>query len=524
MAPVHALDIPEVLIHIASYLAIPDLAVACQVSKTFFPTFAGQLYRYIRESHFRGERGDTLLKSMPQYANFIQKLDIPPFMSLKEFYPGPNLTHLVAFWPPYVTIANVGVILEILKQNPRLEVLEIQCAPKVVHNERRAAEMVKTIASLKNLTCLELKNMLGGTPSHARLVEYLVWSLPMIEYLNFTVWEGRESIWTQVPSIGEADQLQDLADDGVIDTSKMLRLDILRIQTPGLLFQSVIKILNASPQLEYLEWEESNQYRTSKSSELELLAHTLHDSCPKVADLLLGCEWIDQDGLYYLLSRSSPLAMTRYSSKPPIPAASSALSSSSSSWLRLRSLYMENVDIQDDQVLEVIWSGQEILKETLVLLELYCRGDRPDNYHGGPLVVQILGTFRKLESLTLENITVEAHEFFFKEEDGDENETMIGSSSDPIVTPTPLDPLSSQARIIQPWASENLKVLKVAIEGVGRFWCPPGLVLERDDFMRGVEPVDPEGSTCVFPLYYPIKVQLDKYPKLDQNGIRFMYL
>ena len=137
------------------------------------------------------------------------------------------------------------------------------------------------------------------------------------------------------------------------------------------------------------------------------------------------------------------------------------------------------------------------------------------------MLVQILQTFKKLEGLAVENVTILAQDFF----DVDQDEAAIGVRE--LTTDTP----SSTLVLILPfhtlqfktWESKDLSYVMFAIARPTRDWCPPDVVSEKDDFMRGIGLLNENLEQQSYSLYNPVKAQLDTYPKLDQSGIRFTY-
>ena len=136
---------------------------------------------------------------------------------------------------------------------------------------------------------------------------------------------------------------------------------------------------------------------------------------------------------------------------------------SQAAWFRLRSLSIKNASAKNESVLMVIWMGRDVFKETLEDVEIDC--DRSDPT-GGVFVAMILESFKKLSRLSVEGVVVSAENLF----QGDER--------------------------VMEWASTKIVSLSFTVKS--------------------------PTSTLHFSWYTSIQAHLDRFPMLDQSGVRFL--
>jgi len=180
----HALGIAEVLTLVAQNLPPPALAYACRVNKSWFPVFAGELWRTILEVPTRRGR-EEFISGLPRYAIYIRVLHWPrswqPLFSI-----GPTCTHLTTIRFPPLTAVNVLVAVEFIRQNKGLEDVFLE------HSEYCEADKEKklfeALAGLKYLLKLDIKALMNVSNS----MEFLLQRLPLLEILITNQWERPE--------------------------------------------------------------------------------------------------------------------------------------------------------------------------------------------------------------------------------------------------------------------------------------------------------------------------------------------
>ncbi|KAG0050344.1 hypothetical protein BGZ83_004888 [Gryganskiella cystojenkinii] len=590
--PAHALDLPEVLSLIASHLLKSDLTKACRVNKTWFNLFTPEIYRtiLIKDFALASHRRSCLRNRTPnnQQQQQVQEEDkeveeeetLPIFLGLARqgslvrvlecpySLPEPRLTlflsssthldHLTTFSPPQITLKILPWILAVVDLNrPHLRTLCLQMTHGLNFLRDQALEvtgmLIQSIQKLKNLEKLSLKN---DWISPEVLKELVVKHLPSLKTLEFATSNTIQS----KDALKNTDQYKGGEDDDGNEgyrEDRSLPLTSLQLLCPGRCFSTCLELLERSLHLHTLNWldsAEQNHSHDFSDTHVVRMARVLHGTSsssssfspllqgkkrdgPPVRHLFLDCEWLTLDDFYCLLSLSiPPNSLTRKFS--------SFLPSSTSSWLSLRSLWTDNIQVEDDRILATVWEGQAVLKETLEELCLY-GNSWPTGPLGGTMVVNILTTFKKLKILKVERIQVDPQTFFM-------NGEMVKSSNDAIqdipaptveeeesgeiyLLPAPQQSQDSAGAVTQhqvkpslvfkEWTPKNLECLIVEIQGPDRDWCPQEVIAEDDrDRNLPAEVLsenDRRQQQDKYPLFLPIMAQLDLYPKLGKRDIRW---
>ncbi|KAG0045789.1 hypothetical protein BGZ83_009001, partial [Gryganskiella cystojenkinii] len=290
MPLVYALDVPEVLILIATHLAPADLSNACRVNRTWFVPFAAALYRTIKPDQFTD---GGLLPGLPRYAAFIHELYCPRYLSLMD--PGPELSRLSTFSLPDCNKENLDLYLNLLERNLGLQNVTIRCP-----NVRLLPRVVKTLARLKQLKSLSIES--GWVPTVA--IDYLLSSLPELKTLRFQEYENSRELdqslatefsavvaaETSPPSSSSSSFPSDLSasgKNGVTTTNGLKRLQVVTIRVPHHL---LLRLISSAPQLESLELDDTGESGNRSLEPAIALAHALRQSCPRLQELVVNSE------------------------------------------------------------------------------------------------------------------------------------------------------------------------------------------------------------------------------------------
>lgn len=422
MPPTHAIDIPEVLMCIATYLEKTALANACRVCKTWSRPCTEQLWRSIGKGDFKGNRHHSLLKALPRYAAFVRELACPSYLPRERLLLGPTFSRLTMFSTPTLGRDDLGWVQDILDQNPALESLSIESRCNIP--EAQIMDVVKTVAQLERLSSLTLETTWTLKET---FLETLLDSLPLLKSLSL-----RGCLDYIVSSSTTPD-----VEGGLRDIQKQpYHLETVCLSFPWQLIHSVTNVLAFCPLLQSLDIRDSCQQVGPGIPDLGSFALTLHESCPELSSLIVGSVWLDVNYLTYLLSLGSPM---RSLERQMV-------------WFRLRSLSVKEASVQKESVLSVIWMGKDVFKETLEDIVLdYGRSDPT----GGVFVVMILESFKKLSLLSAGGVVVKAENFF----QGDER--------------------------VVPWASTHIVSLsftvKSSISALHSSWCT-GIQARLDSF------------------------------------------
>jgi len=264
---------------------------------------------------------------------------------------------------------------------------------------------------------------------------------------------------------------------------QLFGLKQLRVVCRHLPLEPIFEIVQTTPDLASLEIVGLDGDQQPDPGAIKKLAHTLHESCPGLRDLLLDGDEMSLHDFYYFLS----LLNLEDRIRNTIPVRDR--------WMPLRTLHFDNNSPFGSELLDLVLSGSEVLQDSLETLRI----DNPIfTKSSSESVVEILTTFRKLRTLSLKKTScvVRLADLF--------NSVSLEGGR--------------KMEKIKPWASKDLRMLNIWIEGAFWGWCPPEVVNEKDDYQQ-----DPSHKRQ-FPLYDQLKAHLDSYPRLDQRQIRYTYL
>ncbi|KAG0048806.1 hypothetical protein BGZ83_006293 [Gryganskiella cystojenkinii] len=501
----HALNIPEILEHIAAYLAPDDLARNCRVCQSFFEPMAAQLWKRIECL-----QEDSMIRAhIPfpsRYAIFVRDLiisgsDNHPRVLDHHYCTG--LTRLTTFSHQDICASDIETILGILNHNPGLQSITFRWQDL---DWDLVTKLVAAMSQCKNLKYLDLTvDWISTTGA----LEFLLRSLPGLEHFRVLEWNQAAGGLYAVQALSGKQDSWPMAFPLTEDTNKTeIRYGLrrLQIETCVFSFHPLNEIVRASPGLEYLgmiDWDEDGP--EDDASDFDTLSLALHESCLRLEDLMISSRWMKPDHLYRLLdlSRTTVQELGQDHLQTPII--------KTGRFLPLQSLHVVCNGIRYQEVLELVVSAGWVLSETLEVLEVDDI-DGPNNGGGGrgsTLLAVILQTFSCLRSVRVEKASILAEDLLDDLAD-------CATLRDPAVD-------ENRTRMFVPWACKDLKSLEISIASKSPSWFPPDVPDCRRQLGVLSSPLDRDKeSNRVYPLYEQIKAQLDSLKSLDQRGIRYI--
>ncbi|KAG0320429.1 hypothetical protein BGZ99_004516 [Dissophora globulifera] len=518
------LEVPEICFHIARYLAPADLALACRVSRSCFIPFASTLWRSIKPDQWTD---GALGQALPRYSHFIRQLRFPLYIRLDDLEL--EYTRLVLFRAPMIKSSTVSLINGILRRNPDIEDLCIQCdSPQAIFEA--LAETMRIVAGMDKLKKLVMSGFNDTMPN---TLDFLLNRLPKLEILGLSEWhhgehpglaldletghlvpkkEGKSE--DEKPGEEEEEEAggevdgQWMMDEPLPPQYQYQRqkqqrsvpraLRILEVSGPYCSFQTALRVASYSPLLNRLQLAE-DLMRQVWPMDIEVFAQQLSVFCPQLDELDLFDTELDGDGVSDLLT----------------------------AFPRLRCLYATHPGPAPFRFLRCINEFQPVFGATLEVIELVRSRDRPQSMSTCTEILIMLSSFSNLRKVHLKDFFVFAEDLVALD--------MVQGSGDGVPN-----------RYFS-FACKDLEVLELIIMGPNNRWVPKDLldsdddsdndsdefddsnVFEdsdtSDDNLSTTRPQTPPSppSPPIYELYENVIEMLRVLPKLDQSGLRFSY-
>ncbi|KAG0303990.1 hypothetical protein BGZ98_006060 [Dissophora globulifera] len=496
------LDVPEICSIIARYLAPADLAVACRVSRGCFLPFASALWRSIESKQWTSRE---FWIAVPRYLHFVRQLRCPLSARTRSVDFGLQFTRLVLFHAPLMNDFTISIINNILRRNPNIEDLYIQCDFEELSMED-VTETMRVLVAMKKLTKLAMIGFYGVLPN---TLDFLLDRLPKLEALHLNEWGYEENPWLaldletghlvskdksvdgqrtthQPPPSPTPSQSQHQQQKQQLPVPRTLRT--LRIGFSDCPFETTLKVASYSPLLNRLQFSDHLGQQTWPMR----FTQQLLSFCPRLDELDLSNTSL-QKGRFKDLLTALP---------------------------RLRRLSVRNPGPSYYKILSYINKSLPVFGTTLEEVDLDCGKRSYQDMSTCREIFIMLASFPKLRKVHLNNLFVPA-------------EDLAGSDMTlDYRNRVPVEDFS--------FACKDLEVLELIIQGPDDGWAPKELLdwdndtfhdmddlydsdESDDDFCTTQPSTPPSTSPPVYELYETVMEKLCMLPKLKQSGLRFSY-
>ncbi|KAF9180819.1 hypothetical protein BGZ51_005892 [Haplosporangium sp. Z 767] len=509
----------ETLLHIAQYLAPADLATACQVCRSWFIPFAGELWRSIQQDQWTH---GALTVALPRYSVFIQQLRCSRYVSLDQL--GPECRQLNLFKTPDITPENVDLIKAILERNQGLEDLELM----IEMNKSDIAKMNEILGIVSGMSRLKRLLLDGLMATPEWIEQQVLGGMPQLQTLVLDMYSNTALItdppqWTlEQHEHGQQPQQAPTKEQPLV----MSPLRSLSIDGSDDMLNILARITRLCPELESLSLSETRYGERSlrMSPELTQVAEGLPLQCPRLDQLHLIHNSMDEAGLTCLLRSGFP---------------------------NLRVFYAIRIFPQTSTILDILIhtpAYQLTLEEVEITKPPFMDRNAASI---STMVLQMLKTFPKLRKLSLKRCVIDAEEMVYGARQGDSSESVQDSAANVAASGSEgsnnNDNINTGIRHPSNWVCHDLEILEAIIEGPVAGWAPRGYITrknygkvdddsdydnnngnssdENGDIRDAATSCDERGSNRRrnYDMFYRIKAQLDTLPKLDVSGVTFSH-